>query len=50
MIVIESGKFAFRQSTPSEDWFVTEHGMNKKPSVTITDDNFVEIEGFCSIR
>jgi len=46
MIDIESGNFAFRQSTPSENWFITQHGMNKKPSVTITDDNFVEIEGF----
>lgn len=46
MIVIESGKFAFRQSFSSENWNVLEHGMDKKPSVTITDDNFEVIEGW----
>ena len=46
MIVIESGKFAFRQSFSSENWHVLEHGMDKKPSVTITDDNFEVIEGW----
>lgn len=46
MIVIESGKFAFRQSFSSENWSVLEHGMDKMPSVTITDDNFEVIEGW----
>lgn len=46
MIVIESGKFAFRQSSASENWHVLEHGMDKRPSVTITDDNFEVIEGW----
>ena len=46
MIVIESGKFAFRQSFSSENWHVLEHGMDKKASVTITDDNFEVIEGW----
>jgi len=46
MVVIESGKFAFRQSYSSENWDVYEHGMDKKPSVTITDDNFEVIEGY----
>jgi hypothetical protein len=46
MIVIESGKFAFRQSFSSENWNVYNHGMDKKPSVTITDDNFEVIEGY----
>ena len=45
LILIESGKFAFRQSIPSENWLVYEHGMDKKPSVMITDDNFVVIDG-----
>ncbi len=46
LIVIEAGKFAFRQSTLSEDWFITEHGMDKKPSVTITNDDFEVIDGY----
>ena len=46
MIVIESGKFVFRQSTPSENWNVYNHDMDKRPSVMITNDNFEKIDGY----
>ena len=36
--------FMFRQQTPSNIWEVS-HNLNKKSSVTITDDNMVSVEG-----
>jgi len=44
--VIESGKFVFRQSTTSDSWDILEHGMDKKPSVMILNNDLEVIEGY----
>jgi PleD family two-component response regulator len=43
--IVNSSHFAFRQEQASDTWNVSDHGMDKYPSVTIVDDNGEVIEG-----
>lgn len=43
--LIQNSFFSFRQDTPSTTWEVTNHPLDKKPSVMVTNDQLEEIEG-----
>lgn len=45
MEVINSSTFVFRQEIPSDTWEIDCHEMDKYPSVSVTDDDYNEIEG-----
>lgn len=44
--LIQNSHFAFRQDIPSDTWLVSNHPLDKKPSVMVTNDQLEEIEGY----